>query len=64
MRKLSKVCVSSQKLARALQVWNDKVYAGPSAIRAQVNQTLADLQTGYLDLCLIHWPVPLKHIEA
>ena len=30
----------------------------------QVLQTLEDLQTEYLDVYLVHWPVPGKHVEA
>ena len=33
-------------------------------MRAQVVRTLADLQTSYLDLICIHWPVPGKHVDA
>jgi len=46
------------------KVWTDKIYEGREAVRKQVHQTLVDLQTGYLDLYLIHWPVPGKHVEA
>lgn len=46
------------------KVWNDAIYSGPASVHQQVKNTLADLQTDYLDLCLIHWPVPGKHIEA
>ena len=38
--------------------------AGPAAIEAQLEKTLADLGTDYVDLYLIHWPVPGKHVEA
>jgi diketogulonate reductase-like aldo/keto reductase len=46
------------------KVWTDKIYDGEAAIRAQVDKTLADLNTTYLDLYLIHWPVPGKHVAA
>ena len=46
------------------KVWNDAIYHGPDAVRASCLQSINDLQCGYLDLYLIHWPVPDKHIEA
>eukprot|EP00036_Acanthoecidae_sp_10tr_P008468 CAMPEP_0182927770 /NCGR_PEP_ID=MMETSP0105_2-20130417/14138_1 /TAXON_ID=81532 ORGANISM="Acanthoeca-like sp., Strain 10tr" /NCGR_SAMPLE_ID=MMETSP0105_2 /ASSEMBLY_ACC=CAM_ASM_000205 /LENGTH=305 /DNA_ID=CAMNT_0025065739 /DNA_START=44 /DNA_END=957 /DNA_ORIENTATION=+ len=44
--------------------WNDTVYGGSAAIRALVEQQLKDLQVEYIDLYLVHWPVPGKHIDA
>ena len=46
------------------KVWNDAVYAGPAAVRAQVMQSLEELGLTYLDLVLVHWPVPGKHVAA
>ncbi|EER00125.1 aldo-keto reductase, putative [Perkinsus marinus ATCC 50983] len=46
------------------KVWPDKVYLGHDAIIEQCKKTLKDLQTSYLDLYLIHWPVPGKFVEA
>jgi diketogulonate reductase-like aldo/keto reductase len=46
------------------KVWTSTIEQGPEAIRKQLEQTLSDLQTHYLDLYLIHWPVPGKHVEA
>ena len=46
------------------KVWNDAIHAGPAAIRESCMQTIRELQCGYLDLYLIHWPVPGKHVEA
>ena len=48
----------------ASKVWSDTLFAGRAAIRAQVDKTLTDLQTDYLDLYLVHWPVPGKHVLA
>jgi len=46
------------------KVWTTTIEQGPEAIRAQVQQSLDDLQTDYLDLYLVHWPVPGKHVQA
>jgi len=48
----------------ASKVWCDNIYRGREAVRKQVLQSLQDLQTDYLDLYLVHWPVPGKHVEA
>mmetsp|Transcript_15934 Transcript_15934/g.35879 ORF Transcript_15934/g.35879 Transcript_15934/m.35879 type:complete len:328 (-) Transcript_15934:61-1044(-) len=48
----------------ASKVWTTTIEGGPEAVRAQVEKTLSDLGTDYLDLCCIHWPVPGKHVEA
>ena len=46
------------------KVWTTTIEQGPDAIRAQLEQTLRDLQTDYVDLYLIHWPVPDHHVAA
>ena len=46
------------------KVWNDTIYKGESAIRAQVERSLKELQVEYIDLYLVHWPVPGYHIDA
>ena len=46
------------------KVWTTTIEQGPDAIRAQFETTLADLQTDYLDLYLVHWPVPGHHVTA
>jgi diketogulonate reductase-like aldo/keto reductase len=46
------------------KVWTTTMEQGADAIRAQVEQTLQDLRTDYLDLYLIHWPVPGHHVQA
>uniref|UniRef100_A0A7S1EHG2 NADP-dependent oxidoreductase domain-containing protein n=1 Tax=Hemiselmis andersenii TaxID=464988 RepID=A0A7S1EHG2_HEMAN len=56
--------VPRENLYLASKVWTDKIYEGRAAVREQVLKTLADLQTDYLDLYLVHWPVPGHHVEA
>jgi len=57
--------VPREKLFLESKIWTTTIYQGEEAIRKQVDQTLKDLNTDYLDLYCIHWPVPRnKHIEA
>jgi len=41
------------------KLWNDK--HDPEDAAAACRQSIADLQAGYLDLYLIHWPFPNTH---
>eukprot|EP01062_Namystynia_karyoxenos_P049409 TRINITY_DN3784_c0_g1_i1.p1 TRINITY_DN3784_c0_g1~~TRINITY_DN3784_c0_g1_i1.p1 ORF type:complete len:552 (+),score=180.87 TRINITY_DN3784_c0_g1_i1:72-1658(+) len=56
--------VPRSELFLVSKVWTDNVYAGPQAVAAQVERCLRDLRTDCLDLFLVHWPVPGKHVEA
>ena len=46
------------------KIWNKTIESGPDAMRSQCLKTLKDLRIDYLDLLLIHWPVPNKHVHA
>jgi diketogulonate reductase-like aldo/keto reductase len=61
---IEKSKVSRSELFLASKIWCDNIYKGSEAIRSQVERTLKDLKTKYLDLYLIHWPVPGKHVQA
>ena len=63
-RAIERSKVSRSKLFLASKIWCDNIYKGPEAIRDQVKRTCKDLKTTYLDLYLIHWPVPGKHVQA
>jgi len=46
------------------KVWNNSVYEGPEAVKRQVDKCIEDLQCENIDLFLVHWPVPGKHVAA
>eukprot|EP00434_Breviolum_minutum_P029095 symbB.v1.2.025734.t2/scaffold2517.1/size77087/3 len=46
------------------KVWTNRIFEGPAAVREQCLKTMKDLRCEYLDLYMIHWPVPVKHVEA
>jgi len=56
--------IAREELFLVSKVWCDTIYKGPEAVRAQVEKCLKDLGTTYIDLFLVHWPVPGKHVEA
>lgn len=61
---IAKSGVDRKDLYICSKVWTTTIEKGPAAVRAQLEQTLKDLQTTYVDLYLIHWPVPVHHVEA
>lgn len=56
--------IPRQHLFLCSKVWTTTIEKGEDAIRARLDQTLQDLGTDYVDLYLIHWPVPGKHVDA
>jgi diketogulonate reductase-like aldo/keto reductase len=56
--------VPRDEIFLASKVWTSTIAKGPEAVQAQLERTLSDLGTDYLDLYCIHWPVPTKHVAA
>ena len=56
--------VPREELFLASKVWTTTIHKGPEAVQAQLEKTLADLGTSYIDLYCIHWPVPGYHVAA
>ena len=46
------------------KVWNDAQKLGRKGVRESFEKTLQNLQCNYLDLYLVHWPVPGYHTET
>jgi diketogulonate reductase-like aldo/keto reductase len=61
---IAKSGIDRKDLFICSKVWTTTIEKGPAAVRAQLEKTLKDLQTTYVDLYLIHWPVPVHHVEA
>jgi len=56
--------VPRESLFIASKVWTTAIYEGPEAVRKQAMQSMSKLGVTYLDLYLLHWPVPGKHVAA
>lgn len=61
---IAKSGVPRSELFIASKVWTTTIYEGPEAVQKQIEKTLADLGTDYLDFYAIHWPVPGEHLGA
>ena len=56
--------IPRKELFLCSKVWTTTIEKGPDAIREQLEKTLADLGTSYLDMYIVHWPVPKHHVQA
>ena len=63
-RAIAKCGVSRSELFICSKVWNDAQKEGRMGVRRSFEQSLRDLNCEYLDLYLIHWPVPGCHTES
>lgn len=63
-RALNKSGIPRDELYITTKVWNDAQKQGPAAVRKSFEESLAALDCGYLDLFLVHWPVPGHHVET
>jgi diketogulonate reductase-like aldo/keto reductase len=61
---IAKSGIPRHELFLCSKVWTTTIEQGPQAVKDQLEKTLSLLGTDYLDLYLIHWPVPGKHVEA
>lgn len=61
---IAKSGIPREELFICSKVWTTTIEKGDAAIRAQLEKTLSDLGTDYIDLYLVHWPVPGKHVDA
>ena len=50
--------VPRSELFLCSKVWTSTISQGPDAVKRRVSACLAELQVDYLDLMLVHWPVP------
>jgi diketogulonate reductase-like aldo/keto reductase len=64
-RALRKSGIPREQFFITSKVWNDSIKAGREAVRESVLQSTQDIGYGdYLDLVLLHWPVPHHFIPA
>jgi diketogulonate reductase-like aldo/keto reductase len=46
------------------KVWNDAQKEGKEAVRRSVENSLAELGCGYIDIMYVHWPVPGRFVDT
>ncbi len=63
-RALAQSGVRRESVFVTTKVWNDDLRKGEAAVRAAFDASLDRLKMDYVDLYLIHWPVPDKFIAA
>jgi 2,5-diketo-D-gluconate reductase A len=61
---LQKQDIKRSDLCICSKVWKDSVRVGRKAVRRSIEKSIEDLCCDYLDIAMIHWPVPDYHIEA
>jgi len=63
-RAIKRSGVSREDLFLCSKVWTSTIERGPGEVRKSFEKTCHNLGTKYLDLYLIHWPVPGNHVQA
>lgn len=61
---IDKSMVARNDLCICSKVWKDSVILGREAVRSSIRKSINDLKCDYLDIAMIHWPVPDFHVEA
>lgn len=56
--------VPRQEIFVTTKVWNDDIRLGRDGVLKAVEVSLAKLDIDYIDLYLLHWPVPGMYVEA
>ncbi|KAI8646853.1 xylose reductase, partial [Parasitella parasitica] len=60
-RAIKEGIVKRQDLFVVSKLWNN--YHNKAHVRAAIDRTLKDLELDYVDLYIIHFPVPLKYVD-